>query len=189
VTGKGVQLTVDLKVTSDLIGFETAWYDVRPKTGGGGFQIVPVSAETSIGGQVEAKEAPARNLFEFAPAIGYYRLFYKADQSEVLAAAPRRAQLPENADACSAPAVCLAIPRGVGVNPHRVVEVNGKAVMLGAGADLRALLRQERVMAEKVLPTLTITRLWEGRAIALEFDRTKQDVLNLILTGKESLRW
>lgn len=80
VTGTGGQINVELKSSPDLIGFETAWYDVRAKATGDGFQIVPVSAETSIGGVVEAQAAPKKNSFGFAPEMGFYRLFYKADQ-------------------------------------------------------------------------------------------------------------
>ena len=150
---------------------------------------MPGSAETTIRGVVESKEAPARNLFVFPPAMGFYRLFYKADQSEVLAAAPRRADLPGNPDVCPQPAVCLAIPRGIGVNRYLGVEVNGKMVTVGTGATLGSLLRQLRVTPDQVMPTLAITRQWEGKPVALEFDRGKQDVLGLVLTGKENLRW
>jgi len=188
VTGSDARINVDLKANDDLIGFERAWYDLRPKTGSG-FQIVPVSAETSIRGVVEAKEGPARNLFEFGSEMSFYRLYYKADQSEVVAAAPRSAQLPETPDICNAPAMCLAIPRGIGVNPYLLVEVNGKAHMVSTGANLGSLMRQLRVAADQILPTLTITRQWGGKPVALEFDRTKQDILGLFFTGKENLRW
>jgi hypothetical protein len=46
-----------------------------------------------------------------------------------------------------------------------------------------------RLTAERVLPTLAITRQWGGKPVALEFDRTKQDILGLFFTGKENLRW
>ena len=157
----------------------------------GGVQIVAAWAETSVGGRVQRLPAPAKDLFAFAPEMGFYRLFFKADQSEVLAAAPKRAALPDDADVCNRPggAVCVAIPRGVGVNPYLLVDVNGLPTTVSTGSDVRALLRNHRLTAEQVLPTLAITRIWNGKRAELEFDRTKQDVLNLILTGKESLRW
>jgi len=43
--------------------------------------------------------------------------------------------------------------------------------------------------AGKILPTLAITRLWAGKAVALEFDRSRADILTLVLTGKEEIRW
>jgi hypothetical protein len=185
-------LQVDLTAgPSDLIGFETAWYDLRPKAGGHGFTIVASSAETSIKGKVESQPAPAKNYFRFAPEMGFYRLFYKADQSEVLAAAETRTALPADPEKCDrvAGVVCMAIPRGVGVNPFKVVNVNGNLVAVGIGSNLRGLLRTIRLSEDKVLPTLTITRLWAGKPVVLEFDRSQQDVLNLVLTGNEQIRW
>src|ERR1039458_2372290 len=190
-TAEGGGLAVELKSSPDLIGFETAWYDLHPKTAGPGFTIVASSAETSINGKVESRPAPARNYLQFAPEMGFYRLFYKADQSEVLAAAGTRAALPADPETCDRPGgpVCLAIPRGVGINPYLLVKVNGSPVGVGIGSDLGGLLRTMRQSADKVLPTLAITRLWAGKAVALEFDRSRADILTLVLTGKEEIRW
>jgi hypothetical protein len=192
VSGEGNSLAVELKSSPpDLIGFETAWYDLRPKTAGRGFTIVAASAETSIKGEVENQPAPARNYFQPLAEMGFYRLFYKADQSEVLAAAGTRAALPTDPETCDRPGgpLCLAIPRGVGVNPYLVVSVNGSPVAMAIGADLRGLIRTLRQSPDKVLPTLEITRLWAGKPVALEFDRSQPDVLNLVLTGNEQIRW
>ena len=192
VSGEGNSLAVELKSSPPgLIGFETAWYDLRPKTGGRGFTIVASSAETSIRGKVESQPAPARNYFQSLAEMGFYRLFYKADQSEVLAAASARAALPTDLETCDRPGgpVCLAIPRGVGVNPYMLVSVNGSPVAVGIGSDLRGLIRTLRLSPDKVLPTLAITRLWAGKPVALEFDRSQADILSLVLTGNEQIRW
>ena len=191
VSGGGSTLTADLKSSPDLIGFETAWYDLRPKTAGAGFTIVPSSAETNIKGQVESRPAPARNYFQFAPELGFYRLFYKADRSEVLAAAVTRAALPTDPETCDRPggSVCLAIPRGIGVNPYMLVSVNGTPVAVAINSDLRSLIRTMRQSEDKVLLTLAVTRLWAGKPVALEFDRSRPDILGLVLTGNEQFRW
>jgi hypothetical protein len=140
---------------------------------------------------VENQPAPARNYFQPLAEMGFYRLFYKADQSEVLAAAGTRAALPTDPETCDRPGgpLCLAIPRGVGVNPYLVVSVNGSPVAMAIGADLRGLIRTLRQSPDKVLPTLEITRLWAGKPVALEFDRSQPDVLSLVLTGNERIRW
>jgi hypothetical protein len=191
VSGGGNTLTVDLKSSPDLIGFETAWYDLRPKTAGSGFTIVASSAETNITGKVESRPAPARNYFQFASEIGFYRLFYKADQSEVLAAATTRGALPTDPETCDRMGgpICLAIPRGIGVNPYMLVSVNGSPVAVAIGSDLRSLIRTMRQSEDKVLPALAITRLWAGKPVALEFDRSKPDILSLVLTGNEQIHW
>jgi hypothetical protein len=191
VTAEGNSLAVQLKSSPDLIGFETAWYDLRPKSGGRGFTIVASSTETNIKGKVESQPAPARNYFQFAPEMGFYRLFYKADQSEVLAAAGVRAALPADLETCDRPGgpVCLPIPRGVGVNPYLMVNVNGSPVAVAIGSDLRGLIRTLAQSPDKVLPTLAITRLWAGKPVVLEFDRSQPDILSLVLTGNEQIRW
>jgi hypothetical protein len=40
-----------------------------------------------------------------------------------------------------------------------------------------------------VLPTLAITKPYAGKPAPLEFDRTKQDILALVLSGDEDIRW
>jgi hypothetical protein len=51
------------------------------------------------------------------------------------------------------------------------------------------LIRSLRLSPHEVLPTLTITRLWAGKPVALEFDRSQPDVLSLVFTGNEQIRW
>jgi hypothetical protein len=46
-----------------------------------------------------------------------------------------------------------------------------------------------RHSAGEILTTLAVTRLWAGTAVALEFDRSRPDILGLVLTGKEEIRW
>ena len=184
-------LAVEMRSSADLIGFETAWYDLQPRREGRGFTIVPTSAETSIKGKVESHPAPARNYFQFTPEMGFYRLFYKADQSEVLVAAGARTSLPNTLETCDQPGgpVCLPIPRGVGGNPYLMVYVNGSPVAVGIGTDLRGLILSLWQSPDKILPTLVITRLWAGKPVPLEFDRSVPDVLSLVITGNEQIRW
>jgi hypothetical protein len=177
----------------DLIGFETASYDLRPKTSGDGYTIVSTSTKATVNGITENRSAPAKNYFQFAPELGYYRLFYKADQTEVLIAARTRAALPAGTDECDRPVaggpVCLSIPKGIGVNPYLLVEVNGSKTGVGIGSNLRSLIRTMKMSEDKILPTLQITRTWGGKPVALQFDRSLPDVWNLVLTGNEQIRW
>uniref|UniRef100_Q01UQ1 Lipoprotein n=1 Tax=Solibacter usitatus (strain Ellin6076) TaxID=234267 RepID=Q01UQ1_SOLUE len=188
VSGKDTSITVEMQAPANLIGVETAWYDLIAKPGGRGSTIVPTSARVTIGGQAEDRTGPAVNLFRFPPEAAFYRLFYKADESEVLALAPTRAALPADPDTCGQPA-CFPIPRGVGVNPYMRIEVNGAPLTVPVNATVRSVLQAARQRPEEVLPTLAITKPFAGRPTALEFDRGKQDILNLTLTGDEQLRW
>jgi hypothetical protein len=187
----GNNIAVELKSSPDLIGVETAWYELRPKADGRGHTIVAAEAETSIHGKVEKQPGPAKPLFQFGPEMGYYRLFYKADQSEVLVAAAARAALPADADACESArgVVCLAIPHGVGVNPYITVHVNGSKVAVGIGTNLGSLLRLMGRNAGEAPPGLRISRLWRNRMLPLEFDPAARDILGLVLTGNEQIRW
>jgi hypothetical protein len=186
ITGQDHSINVELRGNPDLIGFETAWYDVRRKPSGTGVEIVPVSAETTIGGKVEAQAAPHTNYFQFAPEMGFFRLFYKADQSEVLAMAPTRAALPTDADRCAA---CYAIPHKVGINPYLRISANGAPLPLGIGGTLFGLLHNAKIQPESVLPTLTILKPWRGTLTPVLFDRKNPQILQLVLTGDEVIRW
>jgi hypothetical protein len=184
-------LQVEMKADPALIGVETAWYDVVPKPDGHGFAIVPASVVVKVQGKTEARDAPTTNHFQFAPEIGFYRLFYKSDQSEVLALAATRAGLPTDPDSCDKPGgpMCFNVPHGVGVNPYMRIEVNGSAMPVGIGATVRSVLQAAKQRPETVLPTLRITKPFAGQPAAVEFDRGKQDILNLVLTGNEQIRW
>ena len=70
-----------------------------------------------------------------------------------------------------------------------LVSVNGSPVAVAIGSDLRSLIRTMRQSADKILPTLAVTRLWAGKPVALEFDRSRPDILSLVLTGNEQIRW
>jgi hypothetical protein len=191
ISGTDSHIQVEMNARPDLVGFETALYDIQPKPSGRGSMVVPVSAQVNIGGKVEARTAPAANLFQFPPEIGFYRLFYKADQSEIIALSPTRAGLPKDAEACDRPGgpTCFAIPRGVGVNPYMSIDVNGAAATVAIGATIRNLIAGARKRPEDVLPSLRITKTFNGRPIPIEFDRTRQDILDFVFTGDEQVRW
>jgi hypothetical protein len=191
VSGAGNRIDVTMQSSPDLIGVETAWYDIRPKGSGRGSAIVPVSVQTYVNGQVEDRAAPVKTYFQFPPEIGYYRLFYKADDSEVLALASTHAGLPADPDMCDRPGgpACFMVPRGVGVNPYMRIEVNGKPLTVPINATVRSVLQAAKEKPEAVLPTLAIVKPFAGRPVPVEFDRAKQDILNLVLMGDEQIRW
>ena len=149
--------------------------------------FVATSTQVNLGGKVEDRPAPAANLLQFPGEIGFYRLFYKSDQTAILAIAPTRAALPTDADACG-PA-CFPIPRGVGINAAMRIEVNGAPVNVAYNATVRSVIQSAKKRPEDVLPNLTITKPFAGRPVPIEFDRIKQDILSLALTGDEQIRW
>ncbi len=180
VTGSEYSLEVTGKSSNDVRGVETSWYAV---SAGG---IAPVRTETRIDGVVEARTAPARNLFQNV-GPGYYRLVLKGDQTTVILVAPSRAALDRtDPEACGA---CVVVPRSIGVNAYLAMVVNGSEVTMPVGSRLRVAVRTAGKRPEEVMPTLSISRPFAGRQVAVEFDRTKLDVMDLVLLGNEVVRW
>ena len=69
------------------------------------------------------------------------------------------------------------------------LDVNGAPLTVPVSATIRSVIQAAKLRPEDVLPTLAITKPFGGRPTALEFDRAKQDILNLTLTGDERIRW
>ena len=193
-------LSIEVKSSDALLGFEAAWYAVRPRQSGVGFEIVPLSAEKHVAGGTEALAAPARNYFQFAPQAAFYRLFYKTDRGAtriVIAGAATRAaldslsrELDGDTGACERSAMCVVMPQYVAANPDVVVLVNGREVPVPVGATIRAAIQAngEKDPA-RVLGQLQVRRLFRGKPAVVEFDRTSQEILGLILFGGEEIAW
>ena len=196
LTGEGNRLTLTLKSTPNLEGYETAWYAVQPKAGQIGFAIAPLSAEKHIQGKVEPAAAPATNYLKFEPQAAYYRLFYKADKGEVVEvvlAAPTRAELDRqtqtfNSDpalCAQAPTqMCVVIPKRVALNPFLEITVNGSETTVPLGSTVRAATHLDRVP-----PELKMYKLYAGKPVPVEFDRASPEILGLVLNGGEKISW
>ncbi|MGA9623005.1 MAG: hypothetical protein WBL65_06875 [Bryobacteraceae bacterium] len=196
LTGEGNRLTLDLNPTPNLVGYETAWYAVQPKSGQIGFAITPLSAERHIQGKVEPAAAPATNHLKFEPQAAYYRLFYKTDQGqvvEVVLAAPTRAELDRqtrkfNSDPALCAQVptqaCVVIPKRVALNPFLVIAVNGSDTMVPVGSTVRAAIHLDRVP-----PDLKVYKLYAEEPVPVEFDRSSPEILGLVLNGGERISW
>ncbi|SPE38301.1 conserved hypothetical protein [Candidatus Sulfopaludibacter sp. SbA6] len=195
-------LTVEVKTSANLLGFEIAWYAVRPKPNAIGYEIVPISAERHVGGTAEAEAGPAYNYFQFSPQAAFCRLFYKADQGTtriVVAGAATRAELDGAAqsldsdpDACQkfGAGMCVVLPQHVAANPDVVAMVNGREVALPVGATVRSAVQAGGEKdPQRVLAQLHVRRLYGGKLVAVEFDRASQDIFGLTLLGGEEISW
>jgi hypothetical protein len=201
-SGNGNSLTVTLKSSDNLIGYETAWYAAQPRAGGVGFTITPLYAERHVKNETERRAQPAANYLRFPADAAFYRLFYKSGQTDFTAlvvSAPTRAELDRRIGVLDAAAascdqlhgeVCVAIPRRVAINPMIPVTVNGLEVMVAWGANVAEAIRNsgER-QPETVLPKLAVSRLYNGRPAPVNFDHSSPSVLRLILTGGEEISW
>jgi len=201
-TGNGNALTVTVRASPNLIGFETAWYGIRPHASHTGFSIVPLHAERNVQGKIEPLPGPATNAFAFPADAAFYRLFYKADQTEFTAlavAARTRAGLEERTRMLESGTasckklnddLCLAIPKGVGVNAYVAVSVNGSEVVVPWPATVRAVIRKDGERdVQAILSRLVIRKDYGGQLVPVEFDRSRPAILGMILTGGESIAW
>jgi hypothetical protein len=197
-SGQGNTLTLTVKATDNLIGYETAWYAAQSKTAGIGFTIAPLYAERHIKSEMERTTQPANNYLRFPPDAAFYRLFYKSGQTDFTAlvvAAPTRAELDRrtgilNRAAASCDQLCVAIPRRVAINPMIPVTVNGAEVMVAWGANVAEAIRNAgEPRPEAVLPKLAVARLYNGRPAPVDFDHSSPAVLRLILIGGEVISW
>jgi hypothetical protein len=188
ITGTDRSINVTLKASPDLIGHETAWYAFEPKPDGG-TRIAAIAAETSIQRQVEPRPEPAKNYFTFGPETGFYRLFYKADQTAVIVGTASRGQLPKDLDGCNQPGgpTCITIPKRVGVNPLLVMNVNSKPITIPAHMPptVRSIIVAAKLRPEDILPTISLTKPYDGKPLPVQFDRSKRDILELVLAGDE----
>jgi hypothetical protein len=205
VSGGGNQVNVTARATDSLVGVETAWYGFQPKPAGAGWRITPLDVERRIDGRPETAAAPLSNYFRFSDRAAHYRLFYKTDPdgdgtTEIVLTAPTRAELDRrtralagDASLCqrSDPEMCVVIPRRVAVNPFVAVAVNGTETRLPVGSTVRRAIEQvdARANLPEILSRLKLLKPHGGKLARVEFDRTRQDILDLTLLGGESLSW
>jgi hypothetical protein len=203
LTGEGNSLTLTLKSTPNLVGYETAWYALQQKAGQIGFAITPLSAEKHIQGKVEPAIAPTTNYLKFGPQAAYYRLFYKADRGEVVEvvlAAPTRAELDRQTQVFNSdPALCaqvptqacVVIPKSVALNPFLAITVNGSDATVPVGSTVRVAIQAATGArnVERLPPELKVYKLYAGKPVRVEFDRASPEILGLVLNGGEKISW
>jgi len=68
--------------------------------------------------------------------------------------------------------------------------VNGREVTLPVGASVRSAIQAGGEKdPPRVLAQLSVRRLYRGKLVPVEFDRTSQEILGLILFGGEEISW
>ena len=192
VTMKNGQLTVDLKPSEALLGFEIAWYALRPNAGRPGYHFEPLSADRTTKAGIEHLTAPATNFLKFPAESAYYRLFYKTDDNGVTAIVVSGASRDDldrrtktaGSGSCE---MCVVLPKRVGINPFLVVTVNEKEMTVPLGATLRTAVQAAGQRVDAVLPTLSVSRPYAGQLRRVEF--TGPAIFDLKLGGGERISW
>ena len=184
-------LSVTVRASENLIGFETTLYEVGP-----GRDLTVRSVLRNVNGVVERVARPTTDHLQFAPGVAMYRLVYKAGQTEftaLLIAARNPAELDIYSAGASCSPVpagyCVAIPRGAGINPIVPVTVNGVETVLQWGATLGEAVRQAGWRGAALPPGLKVARLHRGRPVAVEFAAGDTSILKLVALGGETISW
>jgi hypothetical protein len=201
-TGKGNSLTVNIKSSADLLGYETASYAVQTKAGGIGLSIVPLYAERHIGSDIERRSQPATNYFQFPADAAFYRVFYEAQQTEyaaIIVAARTRAELERRTKLLGTGTasceklnneLCVVVPKQVAINGLAPVTVNGRQTFVAWGTNVGGVIRAAGERQEnRLLAKLAVYKTYHGKLFGVEFDRASPAIFNLIVSGGEVLSW
>jgi hypothetical protein len=202
ISGTDAAIDVSVKAANSVLGYETAWYGVTPKTAGIGFTLVPLSAERTMQGNTESAANPMAKYLRFSSESNFYRLFLKADLAgkavtEMIITAPTRAELGKRIKAidadptlCSATdGLCVAIPRRAAVNVWIAVWVNGREVRVRGNSVRSAIEAAGEKDARRFVPRLIVERPYGGKLARIDFDRASTEILDLVLIGGEKVSW
>jgi hypothetical protein len=69
------------------------------------------------------------------------------------------------------------------------VTVNGSQTFVAWGTNIGGLLREAHERQSNLLAKLTVDKLYNGKPVKIEFDRTTSGILNLIVSGGEVISW
>jgi hypothetical protein len=200
-SGQGTSLSVRLRSTANLLGYETASYAVRAKPGGIGLRIVPLYADRHIGAEIERRGSPAKDYFQFPSDTAFYPVFYEAQQTEyaaIIVAARTLAELEQRSKILATGTasceklnneLCIAVPKQVAINGLVLVTVNGDQTLVAWGTNIGGVLRAAGEREANAMPRLQVHKTYNGKLVSVEFDRANSAVLNLIVSGGEVLSW
>jgi len=190
-----------------VTGYLTSFYLLSSALGGG----VVVSAgesETNIQAKLIRGMAADSELLHLPADATWLRLFFRTwsstqDRRIALIAASsaearERASIEFEADPeryCAKVAkknavTCVSVPKDMVLGPELRVFANGRDAFATVGGTLGEVLRNSGLREPKAaLGTLEVRRSYEGRPLPIEFDRTKADILGLVLIGGEQITW
>jgi hypothetical protein len=201
-SGGPLELTVE-----GLEGYETAYYAVQPRDGGGvQFALSPVE-QNRLDVVTHPHEATAFKL-RMAPDARFFRLMFLrrasiADRDISLLGAPQWGLLLDSAqrfdtiagavDDCDKVQglACVAVSKQVAILSEVGIEANGRIVYLPVGGTLRDLLGTmgRDVGRAQALSGVKVERAWHGRMLPVELDRKNPRSLGLPLIAGDRVTW
>jgi hypothetical protein len=194
------------RTVDDVRGYETAYYDLKPR-GGGGLRVALKRVEQNVGGNLRGVRKPENEILKLPESAPYIRLFFRSwsvrgDRRIALLATPRLELLDpltrkfeENAEGfCAAAnpreAVCISVPKEMVIGPELRVTANGREAFVPVGGSVMDVLRFVGVKpSPEVNARIHVTRPYAGAPAEVEFDRKAGDILRLVLVGGEVVSW
>lgn len=194
-----------LRRNGATIGFETQYFHVDPAPDGDGSRLTLHAAEQIINDRRIVPATP-EPVLTVSPEARYFRLFFlarrsAADHNIALLAAARQDALDlatpafqqEPAEYCQSPrdrVACTLFPVNTAVGAELRVRVQRDTRYIPLHGRVRDALAASGVAdPQRLLARLQVTRPVRGRPRPINFDRTRQDIFELILLGNEHLTW
>ncbi len=199
--GTGANIDVDVKSSSDVLGYEIDWYDFAPQAGEAGYRVVPRSAEVHIGDNVTHPAAPTITRFDFPGAARWYELYmmtkvssndfdfvvFSAKSSGDLASSVASFQTDAAKFLASSDAHSYTVlPHGSGINAYIRVKVHGAMVDLPKGSSVRQAIGQDPA---PLLPRLRVLKLHDGKLFPVIWPPGTDEILSMGLEGGEEIDW
>lgn len=188
--------------TENLIGYETAEYEIGSAGDTGRVKISLVSVTEKLVGQPLVRKSTTRIALPFPESYAYSRLLVRYDASSQLTiatvmSASEISKLNEAtrnrdsgpADVCQSVSVagvtCMSFPPRFGVTLEMLVRVNG--VQVPASSVWSGLNLQGTDPA--VPESLMVRRPFRGHLIPIQFDRASRDILSLPLMPEDEISY
>jgi hypothetical protein len=196
---------IELKSSSDLLGYETASYRLAPGSGGA-LSVALEDMSVKAVGQTTPDTLERRDLLEALPENVCLRLYFQLrhsmkDHTTVLLMAKTQGLLneasgefEENPDQfCSTPhndAHCLAFPKFTAVTAEVEVYVRKRAVYVPISATVReAIAAQGDADPQAVARHVKVERRWNLRLVPVHAEENSSALLNLPIVAGDRITW
>lgn len=195
-----------IREQGQVVGFKTSFYPLVP-TPDGGVRATAGDSETNLKAVITHGQATDSEVLHMPPHATWVRLFLRTWSETqdrrialIAAASPRELDLaskafeanPEGfcARAGAMNAACVGVPKDMVIGPELRVRVNGTDQYAPVGGHIADVLRTMNIRnGPELVKSMKVSRPYEGRLVSLEFDRTSNDILSLVLLGGEEITW
>jgi|GEM_PF-2645284 len=190
-------LTLEIRVSDDLIGYERAWYEFVP-AGTNGARLRPLEAVAVLDGEESVLPKPLDDWMGFGDEARHFRLLFLSRRTEEaendilllgrsspVALEDLTQQLRAEPDTCAQRPGCKRAPLETAILPFITATVDGKTVVVAPGSTVRGALSAAGQSTEAIADL----RVWKATpdgltAVKYEDGRA---ILDLPLLGGERL--